>query len=104
VERKKLRDKLKFKADEIQNEADKRALREKCPHKYSRNGNPAIAVVRNFPDRQPRGVCMLCQEWFYPREWRIDYPTEDNPNGEAKIISAHPKYQLVWDVINAANA
>src|ERR1700680_4199272 len=39
VERKKLRDKMKFKADEVQNEKDKQALREKCPHKYSRNGN-----------------------------------------------------------------
>lgn len=98
-ERRRVREKMKFKADELQQEKDKREFRDKCSHKY-KTGLAAVAVVRNFPDRNPRGICMLCHEWFHPKEWRIDNPTETEPNGTAHIVDMHPKYQLVWDAIN----
>ena len=98
-ERRAIREKLKFKADEVLQEQAKREFREKCSHKY-KTGLAAVAVVRNFPDRNPRGICMLCHEWFHPKEWRIDNPTESEPNGVAHIVDMHPKYQLVWDAIN----
>jgi hypothetical protein len=99
VELREIREKIKFKKEEIQNEKNKRIMREKCTHKY-KNGIAAVAVVRNFPDRQPRGICMLCHDWFFPREWRIGMPTEAEPDGTALVVDAHPKYQLVWDAIN----
>ena len=98
VERRALRDKLKFKQDEIEGEKAKRLLRDSCSHR-DKNGRVAIGVVRNFPDRHPRGICTHCQEWFYPREYRFDNPTEDKPYGTPHIVDAHPQYQLVYDAI-----
>lgn len=98
-EKRDLREKMKFKTEEIENAKALRLRRETCPHRY-KNGLAAIGVIRNFHDRQPRGVCMLCHEFFTPREWVIDAPTEEHPEGVARISPAHPKYQLVYDAIN----
>jgi hypothetical protein len=94
-----LREKMKFKQEEIDNAAARRKAREMCPHKY-KNGLASIGVVRNFPGNVPRGICVQCHEWFYPREWRISAPTDEHPEGVAAVVDMHPKYQLVWDAIN----
>ncbi len=99
VARRALRDKLKFKQSEKDDAAATRKTREQCPHKY-KNGIAAVGVIRNFHDRQPRGVCMLCHEFFTPREWRIGAPTDEAPDGVAYMAPMHPKYQLVYDAIN----
>lgn len=99
VELRNIREKMKFKKEEIENAKAQRVMRDKCSHKY-KNGIAAVAVVRNFPDRQPRGICMLCHDWFFPREWRILTPTDEKPEGVPLVVEAHPKYQLVWDAIN----
>ena len=95
VEQRKLRDKLKFKADEIQGEKDKRLRREQCDHTYITTGKLAISAVRNFPDNRERGICMICQEWFAPREWSFNAPSEDHLDGNPHIVEAHPQYRLV---------
>ena len=99
VELRRIREEMKFKKSEAQAEKDARIVKDNCSHKY-KNGIAAVAVVRNFPDRHPRGICMLCHDWFYPREWRINTPTDNDPEGVALIVPAHPKYQLVYDAIN----
>lgn len=93
-ERRSLREKMKFKQEEIDNARTQRLNKENCSHHY-KNGLLAVALVNNFHDRQTRGICMKCHDWFYPREWRIDNPTEEHPQGVAHIIDAHPKYHLV---------
>jgi len=92
--RRELREKMKFKQEEADNAKTQRMAKEACSHHY-KNGLLAVALVNNFHDRQTRGICMRCHEWFYPREWRIDNPTEENPRGTPHIVDAHPKYHLV---------
>jgi hypothetical protein len=98
-ERRNLREKMKFKQEEIDNAKTQRLAKENCSHHY-KNGLLSVALVNNFHDRQTRGICMRCHEWFYPREWRIELPTEENPGGVAKIVDAHPKYFLVVEAAN----
>jgi hypothetical protein len=93
-----LREKMKFKQEEIEGEKAKRLTRDNCSHR-DKNNRPSIGVVRNYPDRQPRGVCVQCQDWFYPREWRFDTPTEAEPYGTPHIVPAHPKYEIVKEAI-----
>jgi len=100
VHNREVREKIKFKKEEIENEKAKRLLREQCPHRYKHTRGLALGIIRNYPDRQPRGVCMLCHEVFNPREWRIGAPTETHPDGFPHMVPAHPQYQLVYDKIN----
>lgn len=98
VERREIREKLKFREDEVDNEKEKKRQRANCRHFYA-NNLCAVAVVRNFFDRQPRGVCMLCQDWLNPKEWVIDAPSEEYPRGKAHIVDAHKDYLLVIQAI-----
>jgi len=70
------------------------ATRANCSHLY-RTGQEAIALVHNQLDRQVRGLCMLCHEWIFPREWTIDPPDEKNHKGLAKLRGPHKDYQRV---------
>lgn len=82
--------------DDEQEAARATALRRKaCPHVYPSNGSLAINLVHNCPDRQPRGICVLCQDWIHPREWRIGPPTDKSPRGVAYLIDAHKDYRMV---------
>jgi hypothetical protein len=69
-----------------------------CPHKYP-TGQWAVGVIRNYPDRRERFVCMLCQSLFEPSRWVIGPPDADNPRGKAYIEKEHPQYQLVREVL-----
>jgi hypothetical protein len=93
-QRRELREKMKFKQEEVDNAKTQRLAKDNCSHHY-KNGLLAVALVNNFHDRQTRGICMRCHEWFHPREWRIENPTDAKPYGVAKIVDAHPKYNLV---------
>jgi hypothetical protein len=70
-----------------------------CLHRY-KTGALSLGIVRNFPDRQPRGTCMMCGIWIHPREWRIGAPTEEHPRGREYIVDAHPQFNLVIEAIN----
>jgi hypothetical protein len=94
TENREKREKIKFRQEEADNQKQMRLTRENCPHTY-KQGGLALGIIRNYMDRQPRGICMLCHELFHPREWRIDAPTEEMPAGFAHIVAAHPKYALV---------
>ena len=69
-----------------------------CPHKYP-TGQWAVGVIRNYPDRQPRFICMLCSCLFHPAHWEIGPPDAENPRGKAYIAEAHPQYKLVREVL-----
>jgi hypothetical protein len=71
-----------------------------CPHKYS-TGQWAIGIVRNYPDRQERFVCMLCNRFFQPKRWEIGAPDANNPRGKAYIAPEDPQYRLVREVLAA---
>jgi hypothetical protein len=97
-QRREVREKMKFREDEAQNETEKRRQKDNCRHFYP-NNLCAVSVIRNFFDRQPRGVCMLCHDWLNPREWVIDAPTDEFPRGKQHIIDAHKDYKLVLQAI-----
>jgi hypothetical protein len=97
-ERREIREKMKFREDEAQQAIEKRQQKENCRHFYP-NNLCAISVVRNFFDRNPRGICMLCQDWLNPREWVIDAPSEEFPRGKSHIVEAHKDYKLVLQAI-----
>ena len=65
-----------------------------CPHeKRERNGTTTnkIMLFHNFYDGMPRGICMLCQDVWYPAHWeyrgfqrdRFDVPASQ---GYEKIL------------------
>lgn len=85
------RESQKSKADEEELRRVTAARRAQCPH-LDKNGRSSINLVHNFPDHQVRGICVLCGDWIYPREWRIDAPDEKNPRGRAYIVDAHKNY------------
>src|SRR5258708_6041023 len=38
----------------------KKARQDACPHRNSKNDT--ISLIHNYPDGQPRGICMLCEK------------------------------------------
>lgn len=92
-----LRESMKSKKDEEEARKALALRREMCPH-LDQNGRASIDLVHNFPDHQPRGVCVLCQDWIHPKEWRIGPPTEEYPNGKAYIVPAHKDYKIVMQM------
>lgn len=81
-----------------ENAKNKERLQAGCLHRYP-TGQLAIQLVRNFPDRQVRGLCNFCQVWLHPREWRIESPDANHPRGREVIVEAHPQYFLVKEVL-----
>lgn len=84
------RSRKQFKADMEMTKARQNA----CPHK-DKNEKWAINVTHNFPDRNPRGVCPLCQAVIYPAHWQIGAPSDEHPDGRPFIIEEHPLYHIV---------
>lgn len=88
------RESLKSKQDEAEIAritAERRAM---CPH-LDKNGRSSINLCHNQPDHQPRGVCVICGDWIFPREWRIGAPDEKNPRGKAYLVEPHKDYKMV---------
>jgi hypothetical protein len=70
-----------------------------CPH-LDKSNNIAIGLLRNFHDRNPRGVCMLCNDLIHPREWRIGSPDPNTGETKAYMVEAHKDYGLVRRAIS----
>lgn len=69
-----------------------------CAHKYP-TGQTSCSAIRNFPDRQPRFVCMLCAAWFSPKRWEIGPPDAENPRGRAYIAPETPGYREIGQAV-----
>jgi hypothetical protein len=89
-----LREKMKWKEDEKEIQKAQEDRKSRCQHKDKR-GQSSIRIVHNQPDRQTRGVCMLCMDWITPPEWRIGPADEKNPRGKAYLAPAHKDYATV---------
>lgn len=87
-----LRERKMMQQDLAEAEQLKKDQQNACPHAYP-TGQQTWHVVRNFPDRQPRFSCPLCNIWVTPREWRIGAPTPEEPRGHAFIAEEHPLYR-----------
>jgi hypothetical protein len=70
-----------------------------CPH-LDKSNNLALGLLRNFHDRNPRGVCMLCNDLIHPKEWRIGAPDEKTGETVAYLAPEHKDYGLVRRAIS----
>jgi hypothetical protein len=98
VEARQKREMLLFKQDEEERLKTERAMKENCTHKDER-GQTSIRLIRNFPDRNPRGICMLCHDLIHPRHWTIGAPDAENPRGKAIMAPEHKDYNTVRHII-----
>jgi|HubBroStandDraft_4_1064222.scaffolds.fasta_scaffold218557_1 hypothetical protein len=91
------RESLKSKEDEAEVRRATQARQDNCPHTYS-NKSDSIALVHNFPDRQTRGVCLICHKMIHPRHWVIDAPDNLTGKSQAHIVDADPAYSRVRNI------
>jgi hypothetical protein len=70
-----------------------------CPH-LDKSNNLALGLLRNFHDRNPRGVCMLCNDLIHPKEWRIGAPDPNTGETAAYLVAEHKDYGLVRRAIS----
>lgn len=75
-EARKKRETAEWKRQIDASQAEDRARKNACFHK-DKNGRTSICLVHNHPDRQPRGVCVICSDWIHPAEWRIASSEEE---------------------------
>jgi hypothetical protein len=87
------RENLNSKEQEAETQAIIKFQKDHCTHK-DKNEKDSICLIRNYHDRQPRGVCMLCNDLIHPREWRIGAP-DDRGKTQATIVPAHKDYDRV---------
>jgi hypothetical protein len=73
--------------------------KDNCIHQDD-NQRTSIRLIRNFPDRQVRGVCVKCQDIIHPKEWRIGAPDEQNPRGVAYTVAPHKDYLIVRQLMS----
>jgi hypothetical protein len=96
-ERRRVRETLKFRADEKDLASQIERQQKACPHTYP-TGAPSISLVHNHPDHHPRGICMQCGSWIHPHEWRIGAPTDEFPRGLEYKVPAHAMYPIVLQI------
>lgn len=70
-----------------------------CRH-IDDNNRSSINLIRNYPDRQPRGICVHCHAYIHPREWRIGAPDAKHPRGVPFLVEPHRDYQVVMQIYN----
>jgi hypothetical protein len=93
-----LRETQIWRADMEDQRKQTQAYQDQCLHQDD-NQRSAIRPIRNFPDRQPRGICMKCHALIHPKQWVIGSPDEKNPRGRAYLQDAHKDYLQVLQVV-----
>lgn len=83
-----------WRADMDEQREKNQEYKDNCLHQDD-NQRSSIRLIRNFPDRQPRGVCVKCHDLIHPKEWRIGPPDAKNPRGKAYLADAHKNYLTV---------
>ena len=91
------RERQEWGVQEDEARAQKLAMQRACPHQYS-DGKEAINLNRNWPDRQPRGICVLCGYMIQPKHWEILAPDptiadiHERRKTQAKLVEEDPLY------------
>ena len=96
------RESLKSKEDEAELRRMTAERRANCPH-LDKNGRSSINLVHNFPDHQPRGICVICSDWIHPKEWVVAATKEEaskheTHKGQAYVSEAHKDYRIVMSL------
>lgn len=82
---------LKFRAEDAELAFRREKRKYDCSH-LDGNGDWAIGLQHNFPDRLPRGICLRCNMVIHPGHWEVT-----NPQVAAAMVQmdAHPLYPVV---------
>jgi len=80
-----------------QERLDVQKKKDRCRHR-DQNDKSSICLVHNHPDRQVRGVCVLCHDIIHPREWVVDAPDPNTGEIRTHIREAHKDYGSVLHV------
>ena len=91
------REMLLWKQDEEERLKNERLAKERCTHLDER-GQTSLRLIRNYPDRQPRGICVQCHDLIHPKEWRIAAPDAKNPRGVPYMVEPHKDYKTVLHI------
>ena len=62
-------------------------------------GQTSVRLIRNYPDRQARGICVLCQALIYPKSWFVLAPDAEHPRGKPVLMGPHKDYAIVQQII-----
>jgi hypothetical protein len=89
-----LREAKQTRAQDAENRKNLELKKASCPHK-DQNMRESICLVHNYPDRQVRGVCVICHDMIEPRRWVIEAPDKTTGESKAHIEPAHKDYQRV---------
>jgi hypothetical protein len=96
-----LRESAQTREQEAENIRLREQMRANCLH-TDKNGKSAICLIHNYPDRQPRGICPLCQDIINPREWVIGAPDPKTGKTTPFLRPAHKNYDIVRQIESMA--
>lgn len=64
-----------------------------CGHRTQDDRDWAIGLQHNFPDMQPRGICLRCNFVIHPKHW-VDWVPGGTP-GSMTFVTASMLYPVV---------
>lgn len=91
------RESAQTREQEAENIKMRAQMQASCLH-IDKNGKSAICLIHNYPDRQPRGICPLCQDIIHPREWVIGAPDPKTGKTTPFLRAAHKNYPTVLQI------
>jgi hypothetical protein len=71
-------------------------MQDQCPHLDAQE-KTTIRLQHNFPDRSPRGICVLCHGLIEPARWVIPGAGFDGGNGLG-VPYIEPEHRLYFKV------
>lgn len=95
------RESAQTREQEAENIKQRALMHANCLH-TDKNGKTAICLIHNYPDRQPRGICPLCQDIIHPREWVIGAPDPKTGKTIPFLRAEHKNYNIVRQIESMA--
>lgn len=86
-----------WRADMEEQRKKQQEYQDNCLHQDD-NLRSSIRLIQNYPDRQPRGICVKCHAMIEPKHWVIGPPDANNPRGRAYLEDAHKNYLTVLQI------
>jgi hypothetical protein len=92
------RERAQWKQDEDERLKQDQERQNRCTH-LDKRGQTSVRLIRNYPDRQARGICVLCQALIYPKSWFVLAPDAEHPRGKPVLMGPHKDYAIVQQII-----
>lgn len=89
-----LRERTEWKNQEADKVANLKKIQEACRHRDA-NEKYSIGIIHNYPDRQPRAICVVCHKEFSPRHFVIDAPEPISGKERYHLEPESPEYSEI---------